>query len=129
MLADYAPVTTLAVQDLERARGFYEGLLGFSPKMEFAGGVLYASGSTAFMVYPSAFAGTNKATAMSYAVPLDAFAAEVQALRDKGIDFLTFELEGSTWDAGVASTGGDDRSVWFEDPDGNILNLVTMEPV
>ena len=127
MLADYAPITTLAVTDLQRARDFYEGVLGVAPKIapeEVPDGILYAAGSSAFLVYPSSYAGTNKATAMSFQVPEGAFDAEIAALRAKGVSFQTFEMEGITWDEGVA-TWGTSRSVWFEDPDGNILNVET----
>ncbi len=137
MLADYDPVPTLAVKDLERARKFYEGLLGFAPRSEGAGGgstptdeeaggVFYAAGSGAIFVYPSTFAGTNKATALSIQVPDGSFDAEVSALRDKGVEFQTFEMEGISWTDGVALLGDHYRSVWFEDPDGNILNLESV---
>lgn len=124
MLADYAPVPTLAVADLDRARAFYEGVLKFAPQGDVPEGVMYAAGSGTFFVYPSSFAGTNKATAMSFQVPADAFDAEVSALRESGVTFLTFDLpEGGTWEDGVASFAGQGRGVWFEDPDGNILNM------
>ncbi len=124
MLSDYPPVAAIAVADLARARTFYEGTLGFTPDEDVPDGVLYASGGGSFLVYPSAYAGTNKATAMSFAVPGDAFDREVAALRDAGIEFQTFELEGMEWVDGVA-TAGPMRAVWFADPDGNILNLET----
>jgi hypothetical protein len=38
---------------------------------------------------------------------------------------MTFEFEGLEWDRDVAVADGM-RSVWFADPDGNILNLATM---
>ncbi|MBK9697963.1 MAG: VOC family protein [Propionibacteriaceae bacterium] len=124
MLADYTPVPTLAVTDLTRARTFYEEVLGFTPKADVADGVYYNAGTGSFFLYPSAFAGTNKATAMSIGVPAEAFDAEVGTLRSSGVGFQTFDAEGVTWDDGVASFG-DYRAVWFEDPDGNILNLET----
>ncbi len=124
MLSDYPPVTAIAVADLARARRFYEGTLGFTPDDDVPDGVLYTSGGGSFLVYPSAYAGTNKATAMSFAVPGDAFDREVAALRDAGIEFQTFELDGMEWVDGVA-TAGAMRAVWFADPDGNILNLET----
>ena len=38
--------------------------------------------------------------------------------------FQTFEMEGITWDNGVARHAVDgSRAAWFEDPDGNILNV------
>ena len=86
-------------------------------------GVLYTAGSGSFLVYPSSFAGSNKATALSFQVPRDAFDAEVSALRGKDVTFQTFEAEGLTWDDGVASYGDQYRAVWFADPDGTILNL------
>jgi catechol 2,3-dioxygenase-like lactoylglutathione lyase family enzyme len=125
MLAEYPPVPTLAVSDLDRARAFYEETLGFTPHGEPVDGILYDAGDEVFLVYPSAYAGTNKATAMSFSVPADRFDAEVTTLRDKGIDFQTFDMEGLEWIDGVA-TAGTMRAVWFADPDGNILNVETM---
>jgi catechol 2,3-dioxygenase-like lactoylglutathione lyase family enzyme len=124
MLSQHVPIPTLAVADLERARSFYEGTLGFVPAREVPDGVMYGAGASSFFVYPSAYAGTNKATAMSFQVPQDAFDAEVGALRDAGLDFQTFELEGMEWQDGVA-VAGSMRAVWFSDPDGNILNVET----
>lgn len=122
MLSEYVPIPTLGVADLGRAREFYETVLGFAPRSDVGDGVVYAAGGGVFLVYPSGFAGTNKATAMSFQVPEAAFDAEVAALRAKGIAFQTFEMEGITWDDGVA-TWGDSRAAWFTDPDGNILNV------
>ena len=125
MISDLEPLATLPVKDMAPARQFYEGVLGLSSKMEGPdGSVVYGAGSGAVMVYPSTFAGTNKATAVSFQVPMDGFDAEVSALQGKGVSFQTFDAEGLTWDDGVASFGDDYRSVWFEDPDGNILNVV-----
>lgn len=124
MLHEYVPIPTLAVADLARARAYYEGVLGFAPGPDTAGGVMYAAGGSSFLVYPSSYAGTNKATAMSFQIPADAFDAEVAALRAKGVEFQTFDAEGLTWDDGVATFDGT-RSAWFEDPDGNILNVET----
>ena len=123
MLADYDPVPTLAVKDQQRAREYYEGVLGFTPRDEGPDGVFYGAGSGAIFVYVSAYAGTNKATAVSIQVPEGSFDAEVSELREKGVAFQTFDMEGITWTDGVASFGDKYRAVWFEDPDGNILNL------
>lgn len=125
MLADYAPMPTLAVSDLQRARDFYENVLGFTPQGDVPDGVRYTAGSGCFLVYPSAYARTNKATAMSLQVPASAFDEEVAALRGKGVSFQTFEMDQITWTDGVASFGDNSKSVWFADPDGNILNLET----
>ena len=125
MLSDFGCVPTLAVTDLQRARDFYEGILGFTQTGDAPDGVVNSSGSTSFLVYPSEFAGTNKATAMGWQVPAVSFDAEVQALREKGVAFQTFEMDGIIWRDGVAAFGEEFRAVWFEDPDGNILNVET----
>jgi catechol 2,3-dioxygenase-like lactoylglutathione lyase family enzyme len=127
MLSDFDPMPTLPVTDLARAREFYEGVLGYTADEGVPDGVVYRSGSGAFLVYPSAYAGTNKGTAMSLQVGADAFDSEVDNLRQKGVTFQTFEMDGISWDNGVASgpagAGEGFRAVWFEDPDGNILNI------
>lgn len=123
MLSDYTPMPTLATADPERSRAFYEGVLGFPPGEAAADGVIYRAGGGSFLVYQSSFAGTNKATSMSLQVG-EGFDAEVQALREAGVEFDTFEFEGIDWQDGVAVMG-EMRSVWFTDPDGNIINLMT----
>ena len=124
MLSAYSPVPALAVKDLATARSFYEGTLGFSPGREEVGGIMYTAGSGQFLVYESAYAGTNKATAMAFETPQGDFETEIQNLRNKGVQFQTFEMEGIEWDGDVA-TFGDGRGVWFDDPDGNIISLGT----
>lgn len=123
MLSDYAPVPTLAVTDLQRAREFYEGVLGYTAEGDVPEGVMYKSGNGSFLVYPSSYAGTNKATAMSLQLSAAAFDAEVEALRAKGISFQVFEMDQISWDNGIASMPDGSRAAWFSDPDGNILNI------
>lgn len=124
MLSDYTPTTTLATADPERSRAFYQGVLGFTPGEEAGGGVFYAAGDSSFFVYESGYAGTNKATAMSFNVPAEQFDDEIAALRAAGIPFDTFEAEGVEWHDGVAHIEAM-RSVWFADPDGNVINVET----
>lgn len=125
MLSDHPANAVLAVRDLDRARRFYEDTLGFSPT-EAMEGVRYRAGGVELFVYPSAYAGTNKATAVTFAVPQAAFDDEIADLRRRGITFETYDLEGMTWRDGVAEADGM-RTAWFTDPDGNILNVVTDE--
>ncbi len=125
MLADFAPIPTIAVTDLPKAQEFYEGVLGFSRGRDAPDGVMYQAGSGSFLVYPSSFAGSNQATYMSFQVPADAFDELVGALRGKSVDFLTFDTPEGTWSDGVADFGNGARAVWFTDPDGNILNIDT----
>ena len=128
MLSQHTPVATLPTRDLSRARMFYEDTLGFAPERESVAGVAYKSGDAMVFLYQSEYAGTNKATAVSFDIPMSAFDDEVAALREKGVTFMTFDAEGLEWNQGVASmTGEDMKSVWFSDPDGNVINVSAGE--
>lgn len=125
MLGDHDVAATLAVSDLERARGFYEATLGLQPVQDVPGAVMYRSGSSVILVYPSEYAGTNQATAASWAVGGD-LDAIVQDLAAKGVAFEHYDdLPGVTREGDV-HVMGELRGVWFKDPDGNILSLTDM---
>ncbi len=123
MLNAVTPHATLPTTDLDRARRFYEGL-GFEVDGETPGGLRFTSGDGGFLVYESAFAGTNKATAMGFILPVDDFDDALASLRDKGVTFDTFTMEEAEWDGDVL-TWGTMRNAWFRDPDGNIIAVGT----
>ena len=124
MLADHNAIPVLAVTDLERARAFYEGTLRLTSVGDVPEGVMYGTANGGLLVYPSAYAGTNKATGISFQVPESVFADEIAALRSAGVTFQTFDVPADygTWNDGVLSGGGM-TAVWFADPDGNVLNV------
>ena len=113
----------IAVKDLDRARKFYEDKLGLKTKDEWGGeGVTLKSGDTVINVYRSEFAGTNKATSLTFEV--DDVEKEVGELKEKGIFFEHYDLPGlqPKGDLYVGEKGF--KTAWFKDPDGNILSLV-----
>ena len=122
--ADATPM--IAVKDLDRARKFYEETLGLEAKQEMGGEVLTVqSGRTPITVYRSEFAGTNKATALTFDV--DDIEGEVRELKDKGIFFEHYDLEGLTAKGDIYEGDGGFKTAWFKDPDGNILSLIEGE--
>ena len=127
MLGGKDVAATIAVKDLAAARDFYEYTLGLEQvDMEGmgdeSGALVYRSGSSAVLVYESAYAGTNQATAASWAGG-DDFDSIVDGLRAKGVTFEHYDdLPGATREGDVHSMG-DLKAVWFKDPDGNILNI------
>ena len=124
MLGGKDAAATLAVRDLQRARDFYEGTLGLTPVQESPGAVLYRSGNSTVLVYPSEYAGTNQATAASWSGG-EEFDSIVEALRAKGVTFERYDdLPDTTREGDVHVMEDDCKAVWFKDPDGNILNLV-----
>jgi catechol 2,3-dioxygenase-like lactoylglutathione lyase family enzyme len=121
MLGKTDATPMIAVKDLDRSRKFYEETLGLKPVEEQGSEVLtLKSGDTRFNVYRSEFAGTNKATALNFDVSdID---AEVRELKDKGVMFEKYDLEGLT-QKGDVYVGEGMKTAWFKDPDGNILSL------
>jgi catechol 2,3-dioxygenase-like lactoylglutathione lyase family enzyme len=125
MLGSNDAAATLPVSDLQRAREFYEKTLGLTPRQETPGAVIYKSGNSTVLVYPSEYAGTNKGTAASWAVGGE-FDSIVQGLKDSGVSFEHYDDLPDTKREGDVHLLGDFRAVWFKDPDGNILNVVDM---
>ena len=124
MLRDRDAVANLAVKDLEVARVFYEQTLGLEPVgAEGKEVIVYRSGQTKLNVYRSKEAGTNKATAVTWAVG-DDVESVVQALKAKGVTFEHYDMPGLTLQGDV-HVGYGMKVAWFKDPDGNILNLAS----
>ena len=121
--ADATPM--IAVKDLDRARKFYEGTLGLDSKEAMGGEVLEVkAGDTLINVYRSEFAGTNKATALTFDV--EDIDSEVRDLKDKGIFFEHYDMPGLERQGDVYVAQGM-KTAWFKDPDGNILSLFEGE--
>jgi predicted enzyme related to lactoylglutathione lyase len=121
MLTNAPIVPYIPVADVARARKFYEGTLGLTAKEEYAGGVIYecGKGSWVFM-YPSAGAGTSKASTAFWAV--DDVEAEVAALKARGVVFEEYDMPGIKMENSIA-TGGGAKTAWFKDSEGNILAI------
>jgi catechol 2,3-dioxygenase-like lactoylglutathione lyase family enzyme len=126
MLSDAKSMPVVAVSDLDRARAFYEGKLGLVSTGPVVEGVIYGTASGGFLVYPSGFAGTNKATVISFQLDWAKFDAEIAALRSAGVELATFDAPDGEWHDGVLEGAGM-KSAWFTDPDGNFLNVETTQ--
>jgi catechol 2,3-dioxygenase-like lactoylglutathione lyase family enzyme len=123
MLGKTNAAANIAVKDLPAARKFYEETLGLTPVHEEGEDVVVMkSGDTLINVYRSQFAGTNKATAVTWTVG-DEIGRIVRALKDKGIAFEHYDMPGTTLEGDI-HVGYGMKVAWFKDPDGNILNLI-----
>ena len=122
MLGNRNAVANLAVRDLDRARDFYTGTLGLK-EVDHEGEelIVLESGDSKVNVYRSEHAGTNEATAVTWAV--DDIEREVDSLRRKGVMFEHYDMPGLALEGDV-HVGDDMKVAWFKDPDGNILNIV-----
>jgi catechol 2,3-dioxygenase-like lactoylglutathione lyase family enzyme len=123
MLGNKDAVTNIAVKNLDTAKKFYEDTLGLTPVGAVDQEVIvFKSGNSTVFVYQSQYAGTNKATAVTWVVNEDVEEI-VQQLKAKGITFEHYDMPGMTRDGDV-HIAGDMKVAWFKDPDGNILNII-----
>ena len=124
MLKSNDAIANIAVRNLDTARKFYEGTLGLK-QVDAEGDelIVFKSGKTSLFVYRSEYAGTNKATAVTWIVG-DDIENDVRALRAKGVAFEHYDMADMKRDGDI-HVGGDMKVAWFKDPDGNILSLVS----
>ena len=116
----------IPVKDVARARQFYEQKLGFKPKMETAGGVVYdCAGGTSCFLYPTPNAGTSKASQAFWQVA--DVEREVAELKKRGVEFEEYDMPGMKTENGIAVAGGA-KAAWFKDSEGNIMALIQDMP-
>jgi len=112
----------IPAKDVERARRFYEGKLGFKPKEQVEGGVVYEFGErTACFLYPTPNAGTSQASQAFWQV--EDIEREVAELKQRGVQFEEYdtpEMKGKN----SIYTGGGAKAAWFKDSEGNILAVI-----
>lgn len=122
MLKAHNSSAIVAVSDLDRAREFYGRTLGLQ---QIGGGgdepLTFSTGDTRLVVYPSEFAGTNRANAVVWDVGAE-LKSIVSDLRGKGVVFERYDMPGADFADGI-HWFGDFGAAWFRDPDGNILHL------
>jgi predicted enzyme related to lactoylglutathione lyase len=109
----YIPASNVA-----RARKFYEGTVGLTPKEAHPEGVMYECGGTEVFLYLTGNAGTSKASQAFWQVA--DVEAEVADLKRRGVKFEEYDMPGLTTKNSIA-TGGGAKSAWFKDTEGNIL--------
>lgn len=123
MLKDVPIVPYIPASDLDRARRFYEGKVGLTPRDANAGGVAYpCAGGSWIYLYKSVGAGTSKASQAFWQVgDID---AEVRELKARGVDFIDYDLPGVKTVDGIATMDDGTKGAWFNDSEGNILALI-----
>jgi catechol 2,3-dioxygenase-like lactoylglutathione lyase family enzyme len=123
MLQEMDAMATVAVKDIKTAAKFYEGTLGLKviegPEPSARA---YKAGGSTLLVYESQYAGTNKATAVTWKVGAE-LERIVQGLKARGVAFEHYDMPGITRQ-GDLHVGGDMKVAWFKDPDGNIHSLI-----
>lgn len=123
ILGGVAVMANVAVKDMAVAKAFYAETLGLTAvDSEGDEAITFASGSSKVIVYRSEFAGTNKATTMTWDVGAANIEKIVQGLKGKGVKFEHYDIPKGKYE-GDLHVFGPMKVAWFKDPDGNILSL------
>jgi catechol 2,3-dioxygenase-like lactoylglutathione lyase family enzyme len=127
MLTNATAFSGFAVDDLDKAREFYGGVLGLNVTDEPMGILtLHLAGERPTLVYPKPDFTPATYTILNFQV--DDIDSAVDELGSQGVEFELyegFEQDEKGISRGLASGEGPDIA-WFKDPAGNILAVLQM---
>jgi catechol 2,3-dioxygenase-like lactoylglutathione lyase family enzyme len=124
MLSQAQVHATIPAQDLDRARSFYEDVLGLKPASVAPGGIFYElDGGSRFLLFPSTGRASGAHTQLGFTV--DDIAGEVGALRQTGVAFEAYDMPQFDAATSIATFPGT-KSAWFKDTEGNLLGIVQL---
>ena len=110
--------------DVAAARPFWEEVLGFAPLHVQSTLVLYRAGDgSVFAISRTGAKPSGTHTQMAFTTP--DIEAEVAALRERGIQFLEYDLPTLRTENGIARLGPN-RAAWFNDPQGNLIGILEL---
>ncbi len=119
MLKITESAAALPAQDMARARKFYEQKLGLTPnEVGPDGSVVYKTGSTGFLVFPSMGKASGDHTQL--ALDVEDVTATVNELKKSGVKFEDYDFPGLKTEDGIAAVGGG-KGAWFKDSEGNLI--------
>jgi catechol 2,3-dioxygenase-like lactoylglutathione lyase family enzyme len=123
VLTDSAAYSGFSVDDLDRARQFYEGVLGLRTSAEAMDGImrLHTGGGRDVLVYAKG-ADHSPATYTTLNFPVPDVDAAVAELTGRGVQFLHYDSP-PTDETGVMRAGGP-LIAWFTDPAGNVFSVI-----
>ena len=127
MLGASKAVAFASTADLDRARSFYEGVLGLKVLSQDVFALMCEAGgvqvriSKVPAVIPQAF------TVLGFDV--EDMDAVVEGLTARGVAFERYPFFGPAQDArGIWTAPGGALVAWFKDPDGNLLSVSKVAP-
>lgn len=114
-----------SVDDIERAKAFYEGTLGLSVIEEPWGLGLRLPGGGEVFVYPKADHTPATFTVLNFNV--GSIDGAIDTLMSAGVRFERYEEAGIKTDDRGISRGPGMSIAWFKDPAGNILSVIETD--
>ena len=123
MLGESKAFSGFAVDDLEKAKAFYEDVLGLRTSEEHGLMTLHLAGDRPTLVYPKPDHEPATYTVLNF--PVDDIDKAVEALMERGVAFEIYEESGQD-EKGVMRQYGPPIA-WFRDPAGNILSVLQLD--
>ena len=127
MLKDTQAFSSFSVNDIGKAKDFYQDTLGLEvqtiPMGEQGLLELHTSGGHNIMIYPKPNHTPATFTVLNF--PVDDVEKAVDELTAKGVMFEHYDMEGIKTDEKGIVRGGDGPAIaWFTDPAGNIISVL-----
>jgi predicted enzyme related to lactoylglutathione lyase len=121
MFRDTKAFSGFSVNNLQKAKDFYQNILGLD--VSEINGVLQLniSGGNGIVVYPKPNHSPATFTILNF--PVDNIETAVEQLNKRGVHFLQYEGAIKTNEKGISHAGGINIA-WFQDPAGNILSIL-----
>jgi len=127
MLKIKSASTAIPAQDIKRARQFYEQKLGLTVAEEQPdGGVVYRTGETGFLVFPSMGKASGDHTQMAFEV--DDVTTAVGELKSKGVKPEEYDYPDFKSRDGIVDMPDGEKGAWFKDSEGNLIALTSRVP-
>jgi catechol 2,3-dioxygenase-like lactoylglutathione lyase family enzyme len=123
MLAQSKAFSGFAVDDIDKARAFYEDTLGLRTSEENGLLTLHLAGGRDTLVYPKPDHAPATYTVLNF--PVDDIEATVAELTRRGVRFERYEGAGQD-EQGIAREYGPPIA-WFTDPAGNIMAVLKLD--
>jgi len=112
-----------AVDDIERARGFYGDTLGLRTSVENGLLTLHIADDRDTLVYEKPDFTPATYTILNF--PVDDIDAAVDELAERGVSFERYDFGGQD-EKGIARGPEGPPIAWFKDPAGNILSVLQL---
>jgi catechol 2,3-dioxygenase-like lactoylglutathione lyase family enzyme len=121
MLANTKAFSGFAVDDLQKAREFYEGTLGLKVSEEYGLLTLHLAGDRNTLIYPKPDFTPATYTILNFQV--EDIDETVDELAARGVRFERYE-DFEQDEKGIARPESGPPIAWFTDPAGNIMSVL-----
>jgi predicted enzyme related to lactoylglutathione lyase len=124
MLKDSKVFSSFSVDDIPKAKEFYQDTLGLNVKEDQMGMLeLHFADGNRVMIYPKPNHTPASFTVLNFKV--DNVEATVDDLVSRGVQFEHYDYEQlKTDEKGISRDNGGPTIAWFTDPSGNIISVV-----